>query len=139
MAPCLLFLPKDVIIKAEQKRKREAEAESSVAHQKCHHARNKEKRVVCLARVEPSKSITQSSNTKYMTSIAFERMEVLVLQGGPSHHRDFEVSSNVQAQGGELASNPVMLAESSGRRLEGTESGDDKVGATLVASRLKVT
>lgn len=53
-------------------------------------------------------------------------MEVLVSEGGLSYRRDTEVSSNVLAQGEDLASDPITIVVSSKRCMDGTASGDDE-------------
>lgn len=59
--------------------------------------------------------MTPSINTEDMTSTMSVGMEVLASEGGSSHYRDVEASSNVPVQRGELASNPAALVASVGR------------------------
>lgn len=67
-------LPEEVGIKAEEKRKREAE-ESAVAVRKKRCNKRKKKNQARLARARPGRSITLSTDIKDMTSTASDGVE----------------------------------------------------------------
>lgn len=70
MTPYLPPLTKYVVVRVERKWRRQVEAKTLAARQKHRLARKKEKKAVRLARAEPRRSITPSTDTEDMTSTA---------------------------------------------------------------------
>jgi hypothetical protein len=89
MVPCLSPLPKYVIIRVERNWKREDEAKTSAARRKRRLTRKKEKKVTRLARgawEEHYPIHRHGGHDLYCV----QGMDVLTLEGGPSHLRDAE-------------------------------------------------